>query len=277
MEEYAAHVTAFLEREAVERNVLLTVIEQARHGALWAGPPAFWWLAATDDVVGACSWTPEFPLLVSSMPPGSARAVAAAALDRARTIGMRLPGVTGPRDVAQRIAVAMAELTGTRVNERMHMLVHDLPAIRDVGAPPGAARLASVDDAPLVTQWMRAFAADVRATVNPNLHSVVGDAIDHERVWLWMDGGQPRSTAARQPMVGGVPRIGGVYTPPLWRGRGYARRLVYEISAAAMATPGVRTCTLNTDASNPVSNRIYRQIGYRPIAEHSEFELVPRS
>ncbi|MGH7686658.1 MAG: GNAT family N-acetyltransferase [Candidatus Dormibacteria bacterium] len=274
VEEYAAQVTPFLEADPVERNVLLTVMVQALNGATWSGPPQFWWLTQAGAVVGASSWTPVYPLLISSVPYGAAAALADSALERAAAIDVRLPGVTGPRDSAGDVAAVLAERTEMHVTENMRMIVHDLPDIHDVPEPPGGTRVAFPNEAPLVAEWMRAFAEDVRAT-HGNIATSVRAAIEQRRILLWVDGGVPRSTAARQPAVGGVTRIGAVYTPPEHRGHGYARRLVYEVSRYALGGPGVRTCTLNTDATNPVSNAIYRQIGYRPVAEHSEYLLVP--
>jgi predicted GNAT family acetyltransferase len=274
VEEYAAHVTPFLEREAVERNVLLTVIEQARQRwPAWTAPPHFWWITAGDDVVAAASWTPPFALLVSSMPAEAVASLSEAAVERAEALGIDLPGVSGPTDASRALADAIAARSGCRVVEHMRMVVHELPAIVEVPRPPGAARPASPEDAPLVIEWIRAFASEAHAPIGGDVDASVRASIDARRIWLWVDG-HPRSTASQQPAVGGAARIGGVYTPPAERGRGYARRLVHDISAAALRAPGVRACTLNTDATNPVSNSIYRQIGYVAVAEHAQFALV---
>jgi predicted GNAT family acetyltransferase len=96
-------------------------------------------------------------------------------------------------------------------------------------------------------------------------------------VWLWEDG--PEDGRAPVCMVGaGSPtrngvRIGAVYTPPERRGRGYASALVAHVSASLLAA-GRRFCTLYTDLDNPTSNRLYRRIGYRPVADvlHLRFE-----
>lgn len=272
--EYAAHVTDFLHEQPVARNVLLTVMGQARTGwPSWTRPPYFWWLTAGGVVVGAASWTPPYPLLVSDVPPQSAAPLAHAALARASSIGAPLRGATGPRETARLIASALAEHAGTSAAERMRLVVHDLPAIREVPRPPGSGRLATGHDEPLVIEWMRAFNEEAHAGFEA-VEGTVRISIDAARVWLWIDRGEPRSTVTLQPTVGGAARVGAVYTPPPHRGRGYARRLVFEVSALALRTPGVRTCTLNTDASNPVSNAIYRQIGYEPVAEHSIFTLM---
>lgn len=274
VDDYAAHVTAFLEREAVERNVLLTVIGQARRRwAAWTAPPQFWWVTADDDVVGAASWTPPFALLVSAMPDAAAAQLAGAATQRAAELGIALRGVSGPIATARAVAGAIAARTGHRITEHMRMVVHDLPSILDVPTSSGEARLAANADAPLVIEWQRAFALEVRAPMGGDFEATVRASIDAGRIWLWVDG-DARSMTTAHPAGGGVVRIGGVYTPPSDRGRGYARRLVHDVSVTVLRTPGVRTCTLSTDAANPVSNAIYRQIGYVPVAEHAQFALI---
>ena len=275
VDEYAARVIAFLELEPVTRNVLLTVIGQVRSAwPAWTGPPSFWWVTRAGEVAGAASWTPSFPLLVSTMPAESTAQVAQSALARAAHVGVPLSGVTGPRETAALIASALARQTGRAVVERLRMVVHDLPEIHDVPRPPGGTRLANADDASLIASWLQAFNQEAHAGFGANIEGTTHAAIDAQRVWLWIHDGAPRSTTTLQRAAGGVARIGAVYTPPGERGLGYARRLVYEVSAAALGMPGIHTCTLNTDASNPVSNAIYRQIGYVPVAEHAEFALA---
>ena len=274
VEQYAAHALAFLEGDAVERNVLLTVIQQARQRwAAWTAPPQFWWMTAGGDVVGAASWTPPFALLVSGMPPEAGAIVAAAALQHARDLAIPLPGVTGPRETSRAVADAIAARTGQRAMEQLRMVVHDLRSLLPVTRPPGGSRRATQREAPLVIEWLRAFAIEAHAPMGGDIDSTVRASIEAGRIWLWVDG-EPRSTASQQPAAGGVVRIGAVYTPPSQRGHGYARRLVHDISAAALQIPGVHGCSLSTDAANPVSNAIYGQIGYIPVAEHALFTLV---
>ena len=58
--------------------------------------------------------------------------------------------------------------------------------------------------------------------------------------------------------------ITGVYTPPEWRGRGFAG----SVTAAAVEriyAEGRQTACLYTDLRNPISNRCYAKIGFRPV------------
>jgi predicted GNAT family acetyltransferase len=62
-----------------------------------------------------------------------------------------------------------------------------------------------------------------------------------------------------------VTRVQAVYTPPDRRRRGYAGATVGAISRASLDR-GLR-CVLYTDLSNPVSNSVYRRLGYRAVTE----------
>ena len=55
---------------------------------------------------------------------------------------------------------------------------------------------------------------------------------------------------------------------PEHRGRGYASGCVAALSQA-MLDRGKRFCALYTDLSNPISNKIYQNVGYRPIVDCS--------
>ena len=77
------------------------------------------------------------------------------------------------------------------------------------------------------------------------------------------------SMVSTNPAVAGVVRIGPVYTPPEARRRGYASSAVAAVSRDALGT-GAHTCMLYTDLSNPTSNKIYADVGYRRIAEWEE-------
>jgi predicted GNAT family acetyltransferase len=63
--------------------------------------------------------------------------------------------------------------------------------------------------------------------------------------------------------------VGGVYTPPEFRKKGYATSCVAEISRAILQG-GKQFCALYTDLANPTSNSIYIKIGYQPVCDSVE-------
>jgi predicted GNAT family acetyltransferase len=71
--------------------------------------------------------------------------------------------------------------------------------------------------------------------------------------------------AARRPPAAGVSRIGPVYTPPRNRGRGYGSAVTAR--AALDVIDNAAIPVLYADRANPTSNKIYRAIGFRPVAD----------
>ena len=70
---------------------------------------------------------------------------------------------------------------------------------------------------------------------------------------------------ATRPTRNGV-SVGGVYTPPELRRKGYATACVAALSALLLDR-GHSFCVLYTDLANPTSNSIYQKIGYRPVTD----------
>ena len=102
--------------------------------------------------------------------------------------------------------------------------------------------------------------------------------IDHGHAWLWVvdpDGAAvPTSCTGTAVPVRGVQRIGPVYTPPAFRGRGYATAAVAEVSRHVRAH-GARDVCLFTDQANPTSNKIYQAIGYVPVGDTVNISFLP--
>jgi GNAT superfamily N-acetyltransferase len=273
VEVYAGAVSAFLEAEPCERNVLLSIVQILRATPDAYDTPAFWWVTDGDAVVGAASWTPPWHLLVSSLPPAAAPELAGAVSSRATSMGLRLAGVNGPAGAADMVAGALADATGRSMARTRPMLMHELEHPMEVAVPPGSRRPAAPEDVPLLAAWLDAFTAEVEIPGGDSARTA-SRMVRNNEFELWIDGGQRVCVVGHHAAVGHVVRVGPVYTPPEHRNRGYARRLTYEVSAAALALPDVDRCMLFTDAANPVSNLIYRQAGYVPRGEHVEIEFT---
>lgn len=128
---------------------------------------------------------------------------------------------------------------------------------------PGAGRVATASDRKLVRDWFAAFQDEAFAGGSP-----VTDAADrtvdggHGHLWC-APSGQPVSLAARRAVIAGSSRIGPVYTPPAQRGRGYGSAVTAAATRSILDEGAVPV--LFTDVANPTSNKIYQQLGYRPV------------
>ena len=90
----------------------------------------------------------------------------------------------------------------------------------------------------------------------------------------WFDpSGTAVSTASINRVVPGGAAISLVYTPPEHRGHGYGAAVTAATSKAVLDQGG-SFCCLYTDLANPISNKIYARIGYRPVQDtaHLRFD-----
>jgi len=278
VERFATAVTPFLEVDPCPRNVPRWVIELARRGTGgWSAPPQFWWFTEGDDVVGTASWTPPYSLLVTAVPGQSATLLASALSVQARLASRDVTGVTGPRAAARAVADAWSAATGAATTDERLMYLHELTDVQPVARPRGHLRPAAGVDIDLLAGWLVEFNRDVNYPAPHDPRAAMRGHVAHGAWDVWDVNGTPVAMAGHSIPLAGVVRITTVYTPPEHRGNGYARRLVADASAKALARDDVQRCMLFTVAAAPVPNLIYAQIGYQRTAEHADIRFGPQS
>jgi uncharacterized protein len=191
--------------------------------------------------------------------------------------GGPLPGIVANIPWADRFAKRVTAMSGRGAERILHEGVWELTAVEEVATPRGAARVATPDDRDLLRGWLRAFAEEALPPEHPwdEAHSdldidlrLTGQSGGY---WLWEEG-TPVSVSGHREVINVGSRIGPVYTPPQHRGRGYATRLVAELSAARLAA-GDPACFLYTDMANPTSNAIYARVGYVKVCDAAEYSF----
>ena len=249
----------------------------------WAevgAPFARWWVVVRDPsgkVVSAAMRTAPFkphPSFSMPMTDAAARALAAAVHERGELLG----GANGALPGAAVLARATAELAGGEVVADKGTRLWEATSVDVPPAPEGRLRRATEADAELVLAWFEAFhaEADEQAGREPDPASGEHNTLDSVLVriregaeWLWElpDGTVAHLTGSGLPAYG-VARIGPVYTPKEFRGRGIASYVVGELTRRGLEA-GHRMC-LFTDRANPTSNKIYAALGYEPTVDMAE-------
>ncbi len=272
---FEARVRPLLEAH-IENNVVATVLMGTIQGQYQASPPV---LAVGLDgagVVAAALRTAPWPMLCTPVGPADA----ATLLDLWLEHDPDLPGINALLETARAIADGWAQRTGGSEHCRTAMAMHSLTAVVDPPRPgPGELVSATAADRDLALSWWNAFVQESHV-IDAGAQSraaTVDFRIGAGHLFLWRDEGRAVSMVSTNPAVAGVVRIGPVYTPPEVRGRGYASSAVAAVSRRALAA-GAHTCMLYTDLTNPTSNKIYADVGYRRIAEWEErvFQGVSR-
>jgi predicted GNAT family acetyltransferase len=231
-------------------------------------------LEADDEIVAAALMTPPRAVVLSLCDHDAA---VEALVHDVFAFRSTTAGVTGPLPAPQRFAQAWQRLTGddfaVQIAERCYKLERLIPPSN----VPGAARLATEADLNVLTDWRMAFTAEAvphEATSRDELESYTRQrfAAAPERVgtFVWEVDGQPVSMASYGgPTPNGL-RIGGVYTPPEHRRRGYASACTAATCDFIFAS-GRSFATLFTDLANPTSNHIYQAIGFEPVCDAVQF------
>lgn len=178
--------------------------------------------------------------------------------------GVALPGVNAEAETAALFAGQWAERRKTPAMPLEGLRLYELVELSEVKLANGKLRQGVAADRELATDWVRAFEAEAHTGGGRDPVVLVDGWIEAGQLWFWEDRQAVAMAAGRGP-VEGVFRIGPVYTPPEFRGRGYGTACTYDLSRRILEQGG-RPC-LYTDLGNPTSNSIYRRIGYRAIAE----------
>lgn len=191
-------------------------------------------------------------------------------------LGTQLDRVTGSTPVSTAFVAHWEALTGNAAEPGMSERLYQLTRVNHPSGVPGRARPATSADRDLLIQWLEAFEREVFGVVSNDPAAWVDNilATPSRGVCLWEDQSEPVSLAGFGGRTPHGIRIGPVYTPPAFRGRGYASACVARVSQDRIDA-GRRFCCLYTDLANPTSNHIYQAIGYEPVCDVQEYCFQP--
>ena len=266
--DYLGAAGGFLRSRPAEHTILLGAAETVRvkgPGA-FGGPPVFgWWQGPGGAVTAAFLHTPPFAVVLTSMPAEVAAELAGLLAAR----GGRVSGVNADTTAGGAFASAWRQRTGQETVVWMRTRLYGLGTLRPPEpAAEGRARVAGPADRGLVIAWCEAFHREAEPGPRGDLELMVDDRLGFGGFTLWEAGGQPVSLAGLSRPVAGQARVGPVYTPPGFRGRGYGGAVTWAVSRAALDA-GIAGVLLFTDLANPTSNALYQRLGYRPMADRA--------
>jgi RimJ/RimL family protein N-acetyltransferase len=280
--EFRAEAADFLRAEPARNTVVLSVTENLLIGAAARSPGRpptgddtllGWWRPGPagnpGSVSGAFLHTPGFPVFLTSMP---GEAVTGLAGELAAS-GRRVSGLNAEAQAAEAFAAAWLRRTGDVATVKRLMRLYRLETlVRPDPGPEGKPRLADERDRDLLRQWSSAFLREVGDEAEDPAAEVDG-RLAYGGLTVWEAAGAPVSMAGITRIVLAVARVGGVYTPPGLRGRGYAGGVTAAVSQAALDA-GAAEVVLYTDLANPTSNALYERLGYRPVEDRTQLSFA---
>ncbi|MDR2687251.1 MAG: GNAT family N-acetyltransferase [Oscillospiraceae bacterium] len=230
--------------------------------------PAHWFMATVEGSAGVCLaaiMTPPYRLTLYAANNEYDDAALRCLIDGIKECGVPVPGVMTEKGLAERFARLYAN-GGCNItcSQRIYELLRVNPEI----PPAGTLRTARESDMAFLPYWREGFRSDCHGgpfTLPADAAQCRHDSLGRP-MYVLEDGGTPVSMANITRELQTACCVGGVYTPPYFRGRGYATACVAAVSRLALGR-GFTRCVLYTDLANPTSNSIYRKIGYAPIAD----------
>ena len=238
------------------------------------------YVAALEDgrVVGVVAHCWNGMILVQA--PAHVAALAAEAVRRSRRAAT---GFSGPwaQVVAARDALGLAT-AATVKDSRDELYALDLDRLvvpRPLASGAVRCRHPEPEELDLLTRWRTSFAMEaLGAADGPELHhaSRADVLLHHERGadWVLFDHGNPVAYSVFNAMLPDIGQIGGVWTPPEFRGRGYARSVVAG-SLVAAGKLGVRRAVLFADPYNAAARSAYLAIGFEIVGDYGLVLFAP--
>jgi RimJ/RimL family protein N-acetyltransferase len=190
--------------------------------------------------------------------------------------GRSVRGLLGP---AAQVAEAKAalDLAADAIQmdetENLYSLVlRDLIVPEGLGAGRLIGRRLEPRDVGQVTEWLVAFGLEALSeTDSPSLWERTRANVERKQrqglTWIVEDRGRAVSTSGFNTSTAEAVQIGGVYTPPELRGRGYGRAAVAASLLDARAE-GVQRSILFTGVRNVPAQRCYEALGYRLAGDY---------
>jgi uncharacterized protein len=262
----------WLEAREAENSLLLGIaLVLSKDPNRYRSEPFLGVITEAGRLVNAAVMTPPHNLVLAGSPQAaSLNSLAIGLIDR----GWTIPGVTGPKETSSLFAEIWSSLTGKSVQTGIQMRLYELTQVIQPARPPGFLDEAKEDKISLITDWIIAFQQEALNTKIGREDAVrqAERLVAERNLYFWDNGGPVSMAASARPTRNGI-SVNLVYTPPEHRRKGYASACVAALSQRLLEA-GYKFCCLFTDLTNPTSNRIYMEVGYQPVCDHTEYRFV---
>ena len=271
LEDFGADTLDILMENEVQNNLPISFIRNER-----GSDTSKWLLTSIKDengnVVLTAACTPPFNIVMYETGNRPCEAAVTLLSDELKSLGAALPGVLAEQGLAQRFAEAHAGADGFRLH--MSMNIMRLDKVNEIPKAPGQCRPLREGDLFFAPYWELAFNVDCKLDEGGLQDKInqVKARISWDSQYIWEDG-HPVSQAYRSKKTPNGAGISGVYTPPHYRGKGYASSVVAELSKVLLES-GNKFCFLFADAENPVSCGIYHKLGYYDLCVFDEIKFI---
>jgi len=190
--------------------------------------------------------------------------------------GRECTGIAGPYDQVQRVLPGILtknRLPAMNSRDTLFSLDLDTLAIPDIlQRGEVTCRCPADDEIPVMIGLRIAFmreltGPDTRAPLEDEACEIVRYQQQTNNHWVLEAGEKIVATSAISAGIPDVVQIGGVYTLPEYRNRGFGRAVVAGSLLYAKAR-GVKKAILFTGTDMPAAQKVYTALGFQPIGEY---------
>ena len=257
-------IEPILLKDEAKHNVILGLVNQLEQNLLELSNLFMCTVEEGDQSILIFLRTHPNNLLIAGEPVGQ-KAISYA-VQKFAEAGLKFPGVTGEKLLAELFAEEWKNVTGIESFIGMQQGIYKLTKLNPIPVNQGYLRQAVPTDTTLVSKWIKEFSDyTVESPSYEECHEKAIEYIRQQSLYLWIEQNRPVSMVkwARPTKNGIVVTL--VYTPDEDRGKGYASSSVHTFSKQLLEQYSF--CSLYTDLTNPTSNSIYQKIGYEWVCE----------
>ncbi len=270
IDEYLSQVQEYLMKNEARSNLALGIALQIKKDPL-RYPQHF--LAAVFDLndqpILVALMTMPYPLIVQGEHPDP-KAIDLL-IDYLLQHHFSLSGVNGPHEFSDLFSHQYTLKTGVHSELVISLRNYELKEVLSPPLPKGKFRLALANDEDIIQDFLLAFHAEaVREGAPPLSKSLVQKQLQQGSIFAWEVDNEIVSIALKsRPCIKTI-TVGGVFTPPAKRNKGYASACVARL-CQLLLDQGYERIVLFTDLSNPTSNAIYQRIGFKPVCDYHQY------
>ncbi len=253
-----------LERSDIHNTKYSSATLISRESPVFKGP--YWYGVIEDDsgeIVACGNHNLPDGLCISETPESMLDAVHRSLVD---AVGVP-HRIMAPQITAEYLAGRCSDKSEviSRFQARWHTYRLD-NLVWPVNAVSGQLRKGRSEEADLIAGWGRAFGEEQPAPVD--VSEFMSRKLSEGDLYVWDDSGA-KTILSLSGRAGKGIRISGVYTPPEFRGCGYASAAVAALSHAKLRN-GRDFVVLNVTDGNP-AEELYQRLGYRLIGSSDCF------
>lgn len=188
-----------------------------------------------------------------------------------------LKGINANKKICDEFTEDYGYKKGCTFKEYLSMDVMEITKVNEeINLPKGNFRLATLKDRELLIDWYIKFAKEAlnEEVSYLDFEDKLLKRIESQNIYIFEDE-KNRAMAmisVTRQLVNGV-SVSYVYSSKEARGKGFGLAVVYYLSKEYL-DKGNRFCTLFVDKKNPISNAVYRKIGYRILDDNYDYRII---